>query len=199
MNRVPVKRRNIVSKQMARAIQKAEAEIVEEGSKQLDIQVCAASIALWRYWGWKTERLSKLLTIQQEIWNEVGKDNDLSMIQLLDQECNIELTNHEGVSYREFKFLNTAIDDGHELSAQEWLIMRMKQKQWIECQIMACVFLGMHRKEGWGAKRVKELMDRMQQVKEEFDYDSKKLIQALLDECDYDWLGQRYGEKDNEK
>ena len=87
--------------------------------------------------------------------------------------------------------MNTAIDDGHDLSPQEWIIMRQKQKQWIECQIMACVFLGMHRKEGWGPKRIKELMDRMQQVKEEFDYDNKKLIQAFLDECDYDWLGQR--------
>ena len=95
------------------------------------------------------------------------------------------------MSYKEYKFLNTAIDDGHKLSAQEWIIMRQKQKKWIECQIMACVFLGMHRKEGWGAKRVKELMDRMQQIKSEFDYDPQKLIQALMDECNYDWAGQR--------
>lgn len=185
------KKRQAISKQMAQAIRKAEKEIQEEGNKQLDIQVCAASLALGRYWGWKRERLSSLLRIQQEIWNEVGSDNDISMLQLLDQECNIELTNCDGVSYTEFKFLNTAIDDGHELSAQEWLIMRMKQKKWIECQIMACIFLGMHRKEGWGAKRVKELMDRMQQIKEEFNYDPKQLIQALLDECNYDWIGQR--------
>lgn len=191
MKRVIQQKHMVISKQMARAIMKAEAEIVKEGEKQLDIQVCAAALALGRYWGWKTERLSKLLTIQQEIWHEVGSDNDVSMIQLLDQECDIELTNHEGVSYKEFKFLNTEIDDGHDLSPQEWLIMRMKQKEWIECQIMACVFLGMHRKEGWGAKRVKELMDRMQQIKTDFNYDPKLLIEALMEECDYDWTGQR--------
>ena len=88
------------TKQMFKMLQKAEAEIQKEGERQLDIQVCAASIALWRYWGWKTERLSRLLEIQQEIWNEVGKDNNISMIQLLDQECDIELTNREGVSYK---------------------------------------------------------------------------------------------------
>lgn len=199
MNRAPIRRKTVISKQMARMLQKAEAEIVAEGSKQLDIQICSCGIALWRYWGWKQDRLSKLYFIQQEIWDEVGADNNISMLQLLDEECDIELTNHEGVSYKEFKFLNVAIDDGHALSPQEWIIMRQKQKQWIECQIMACVFLGMHRKEGWGPKRIKELMDRMQQVKEEFDYDNKKLIQAFLDECDYDWLGQREGVFENEK
>lgn len=179
------------TKQMFKMLQKAEAEIQKEGERQLDIQVCAASIALWRYWGWKTERLSRLLEIQQEIWNEVGKDNNISMIQLLDQECDIELTNREGVSYKEFKFLNTEIDDGRELSVPEWIIMRQKQKTWIECQIMACVFLGMHRKEGWGPKRVKELMDFMQHIKAEFNYDPKAMCKELSEVCGYDWMGQR--------
>lgn len=191
VKRATQQKRMVVSKQMARAILKAEEEIVKEGDKQLDLQMCSCILALSRYWGWKKERLKGLLKMHHEIWNEVGSNNDISMLQLLDEECDIELTNQEGVSYREFKFLNTAIDDGHELSPQEWLIMRQKQKKWIECQIMACVFLGMHRKEGWGAKRVKELMDKMQQIKAEFDYDPKKLVQALLDECNYDWLDQR--------
>lgn len=43
-------RRMIISKQMARAIQKAEAEIIREGDRQLDIQVCAAMLALSRFW-----------------------------------------------------------------------------------------------------------------------------------------------------
>lgn len=187
-----------VSKQYVKAIKKAEKEIMEEGDRQIDIQICAASIALYRYWGWKKEKLSTLIRMEQDIWNEVGKNNDISMLQLLDEECDIELTNQEGVSYKEFKFLNTSIDDGHDLSPAEWLVMRMKQKKWIECQIMACVFLGMYRKEGWSPKRIKELMDRMQQIKADFDYDPKKLADALLEECDYDWLEQR-GKIENEE
>lgn len=188
---INVPKRKPISKQMAKAIRKAENEIMIEGDRQIDIQICAASIALWRYWGWKKEKLSNLIRMEQSIWNEVGQNNDISMLQLLDDECDIELTNREGVSYKEYKFLNTAIDDGHDLSAPEWIIMRQKQKTWIECQIMACVFLGMYRKEGWSPKRIKELMDRMQQIKSEFDYDPKKLADALLEECDYDWLEQR--------
>ncbi len=184
-------RRMIISKQMARAIQKAEAEIIREGDRQLDIQVCAAMLALSRFWNWKKEELVKLADIHREIWNEVGSDNDISMLQLLDEECDIELTNMEGVSYKEFKFLNTAIDDGSELTPQQWLVMRMHQKEWLECQIMACIFLGMYRKEGWSAKRVKELMDRMQEIKSDFDYKEKELIKAVNEECRFDWLDYR--------
>ena len=89
------------SKQTAKAIRKAEADLQEEGSKQLDIVMCSAILALSRYWGWKTDRLSKLLFMQQSIWDEVGSDNDISMLKLLDDECNIELTNCEGVSYKD--------------------------------------------------------------------------------------------------
>lgn len=191
MNRAPQRKRLVISKQMARAIQKAEAEIEKEGDKQLDLQMCSAMLALSRYWNWKKEQLQELQKMQQDIWHEVGQNNDLSMIQLLDEECDIELTNHEGTSYREFKFLYTPIDDGHELSPQEWIIMRTKQKQWTECQVMACIFLGMSRKEHWSARRIKELMDRMQDIKEAYDYNPKKLSRAVMEECKIDWLGVR--------
>lgn len=191
MNRAPQRKRLVISKQMARAIQKAEAEIEKEGDKQLDLQMCSAMLALSRYWNWKKEQLQELQKMQQDIWHEVGQNNDLSMIQLLDEECDIELTNHEGTSYREFKFLYTPIDDGHELSPQEWIIMRNKQKQWTECQVMACIFLGMSRKAHWSVRRIKELMDRMQDIKESYDYNPKKLSRAVMEECKIDWLGDR--------
>lgn len=196
-NRKPVRRRKPISKHMVAAIRKAEKEIIEEGDKQLDIQVCSALLALNRYWGWKKDRLGKLIEIHKDVWNENASNNDVSMLQQLDIECDIELTDREGVSYRDYKFLNTAIDDGHELSPQEWVILRIKQKSWLECQVMACLLLAMHRKEGWGVKRIKELMNRMQQIKAEFDYDPKKLIKAVKEESNYDWLEER-GKGDEE-
>ena len=46
----PISRRQPISKQMVKAIKKAENEIMKEGDRQIDIQICAASIALWIYW-----------------------------------------------------------------------------------------------------------------------------------------------------
>lgn len=178
------------NKFLMKQIKAAEHELMEGSVKWLDIVMCASIIALSRYWGWKKDRLSKLQQIQEDVWNEVAEDNDKSMVQLLDEECDIELTNHEGVSYRNVLFLNSKIDPGIELDPYQYLAMRQNQAKWTEAQITACVILAMHRKEGWGFKRARELLERMQQVKEEYDYDREKLIAAALSECDIDWTGR---------
>lgn len=177
-------------KYIMRQITQAEKELMDGAVKWLDIVMCSSIIALSRYWGWKKDRLSKLQEIQEEVWNEVASDNDVSMIQLLDAECGIELTNHEGVSYRDVIYLNTAIDDGVQLTKYQYLAMRRNQAKWTEAQITACIILAMHRKEGWGFKRARELLERMQQIKEEYDYDQEKLIAAAKSECDIDWTGR---------
>lgn len=199
MRQRKVIKRQPVPKHLAKAIREAEKDLTKEGNKQLDIVMCSSILALNRYWGWKTDRLSKLLLLQQEIWDEVGANNDISMLKLLDEECDIELTNHEGVSYRDVIYLNAEIDTGKELSAYEWLRMRQNQKKWIECQFTACVFLALHRKEGWGPKRVKELLEYTQAIKEEFDYNPKLLCEAVMNEAHYDWLGQLKEQKKEEK
>ena len=177
-------------KYIMRQIAQAEKELMDGAVRWLDIIMCSSIIALSRYWGWKKDRLSKLQEIQEEVWNEVASDNDVSMIQLLDAECDIELTNHEGVSYRDVIYLNTAIDDGVQLTKYQYLAMRRNQAKWTEAQITACIILAMHRKEGWGFKRARELLERMQQIKEEYDYDQEKLIAAAKSECDIDWTGR---------
>ncbi len=191
MRRIVKRKTQTCSKQMAKAIRKAEKELQDEGSKQLDIVICSTILALYRYWGWRADRLSSLFFMQQSIFDEVGADNDISMLKLLDEECDIELTNHEGVSYKDVIYLNAEIDTGKDLTAFEWLAMRQNQKKWIECQFMASIFLAMHRKEGWGAKRVKELLDHMQDIKEEFGYDPQRLCEAAMKEASYDWLGEK--------
>lgn len=177
------------SKQMMKLILKAEKDVQDEGQKQLDIVNGSCMIALYRYWGWRTERISKLLELQENIYEECGLDRDISMIRLLDEECDIELTNQEGVSYRDIIYLNSDIDDGKPLTAQQWLAMRQSQKKWVEAQITACICVSLHRKEGWGFKRLKELMEHMQDIKEEFNYDPKLIVKAVQEETHYDWTG----------
>jgi len=88
------------NKYLMKQIKAAEHELMEGSVKWLDIVMCSSIIALSRYWGWKKDRLSKLQKIQEDAWNEVANDNNKSMVQVLDEECGIELTNHEGVSYK---------------------------------------------------------------------------------------------------
>lgn len=180
----------MVSKKLRKQIIDTEKQIQVEGEKNLDIVMCASIIALYRYYGWRTKRLSRLLEIHQEVWNEVAEDNSKSILKLLDEECGIELTNHEGVSYRDVIFLNSDIDDGRQLTGYQWLYIPQNQLKWIETQITGCVALAMHRKEGWGFERVKQLLLYIQDIKEEYDYDRRRLLDGCYRETGYDWEGK---------
>ncbi len=184
-----VKNRFKASKQLNKMIAKAEKDVDLEISKQLDLVNCSMIIALYRFWNYRNERISKVLSTQQEIWNECGADGNMSMIRKCDEECDIELTNYEGVSYKDISWLN-AVKDTKPLNDYEWLIFRQNQKKWTKAQILACVCLAMHRAEGWGFKRLSELMNHMEDILEDANYNQEKVIQIALNECGYDWLGQ---------
>ena len=92
------------------------------------------------------------------------------------------MTNHEGVSYRNVIFLNSDIDDGRMLTPYQWLYMRTNQIKWLETQITGSIALAIHRKEGWGFKRIKELLIHLQDVKEEFNYDRRRILDACYEE-----------------
>lgn len=179
-----------VSKQLKKQIMDVEREIVAEGEKYFDIVMCASVIALYRHYGWRQKRLENLFKIHHEVWNEIAADNSMSVLKLLDEECNIELTNREGVSYRNVIFLNSDIDEGKDLTPFQWLYMRQNQKKWLETQITGCVCLAMHRKEGWGFERIKQLLIYIQDIKEEFDYDRGRIVKAAYKEAGYDWEGR---------
>lgn len=177
----------VMSKQLKKALLKAENEIQKEGDKQLDIVLSSGILSLNRYWNWKEEQIIRFIEIFVEVWNEVGSDNDISVLKLLDDECDIELTNHEGVSYRDVIYLNVDVDPGKDLTPYQWLAMRQGQKKWIEAQITACVCLAMSRKEGWGFKRVRELLERMQDIKEDYNYENNSMVKAVEAEVGVDY------------
>lgn len=179
-----------ISKKLTKQLNDVEKLIVKEGEKWLDIVMCSTIIVMWRYYGWRTDRISKLIKYHEAVWNEVGADNSKSVLKLLDEECNIELTNHEGVSYRNVIFLNSDIDDGRMLTPYQWLYMRTNQIKWLETQITGSIALAIHRKEGWGFKRIKELLIHLQDVKEEFNYDRRRILDACYEETGYDWEGR---------
>lgn len=185
-----------ISKKLTKQLRDVENQIVKEGEKWLDITMCSTILVMWRYYGWRTDRITKLIKYHEDVWKEVGADNSKSVLKLLDEECNIELTNHEGVSYRNVIFLNSDIDDGRTLTPYQWLYMRQNQIKWLEAQIMASICLAIHRKEGWGFKRIEELLNHLQDVKEDYDYDRRRILDECFKETGYDWEGRTKIESD---
>ena len=69
-------------------------------------------------------------------------------------------------------------------------LLQVKLLSTLETQITGCVCLAMHRKEGWGFERIKQLLIYIQDIKEEFDYDRERIVKAAYKEAGYDWEGR---------
>ena len=124
-------------------LKRVNRELDQEMRKQVDLIYSAAAIAFARYWdkGWGPERIRRIFDKTLETWNECGATNQISMIQMLENESGIELRIPEtDKGWRELAYLNAKINVGR-MSKAQMVYMRQRQKKWIGAMLMACLFL----------------------------------------------------------
>lgn len=56
-----------ISKKLTKQLNDIERQIVVEGEKWLDIIVCSTIIVLWRYYGWRADRITKLIKYHEDV------------------------------------------------------------------------------------------------------------------------------------
>lgn len=190
-------KRLVVNKYQKRALLKAEKELEDEVNKQIGIIFHAAAIALFRYHSWNNEQINDLIArVTQELWNECAESTDLSMIQMLYEETGIELMAEDKVTHwYDVIYLNSAKDNGEDLTIYQWIKMRQSQKGWVAAQIMACMLMALHRKEGWKVEGLGKLFNEVEDVKYEFNLDEKELQQACDEETDFSIVDSPIGQK----
>ena len=167
------------------ALRKAEIELDKEMKMQVDIIYSAAAIAFARYWndGWGPLRIRRIFDETLEVWNECGETNEMSMLEMLENETGIEVKIPDtDKSWHDLAFLNSKIDMGR-MSRAQWIYMRQRQKQWIGAMVMACMLLAIHRNYGFGPERLLRLMSQIDDIRVEFRYDRKALIKACEEEA----------------
>lgn len=168
---------------MRDALKAAERDMEREMHRQVDMVYSSMAIAFHRYWGWGPLRIRRLMDKTQETWDECAASNEISMLQMLEEETGIEIKNREdGKSWHDLAYLNAKIDLGRMTRAQ-WIYMRQRQKQWIGPQVVACVLLALHRKYGFGPERNLRVLQDIEAVEWEFDFDVKALKEACLTEA----------------
>lgn len=170
------------------ALQRAEKRMQHEMDKWIDLNHCAMAITLSRM-GWGAKRIQNAETEIEDTWQEVAKDNDVSMIQLLDEETGIEIMNHEqGKSWRELAFLNSAIKmDPRRMNNAQWIVMRNHQAEWMRQQTLACILVGMHRRYGFGADRLERLLIQMNEIIDiEFNQDTRAIMEYAKSEIGFE-------------
>ena len=160
------------------ALKKAEMELEKETKKQVDLIYSAAGIAFRRYWDWGALRIRRLFDLTVEVWHECGQTNEISMLQMLEDETGIEIKIPDtDKSWHELAYMNSKINV-ERMSRAQWIYMRQRQKQWVGAQAMACMFLALHRKYGFGPERLLRLMSQVDEIRNEFNYDRKLLTEA---------------------
>ena len=166
-------------------LKRVNRELDQEMRKQVDLIYSAAAIAFARSWdkGWGPERIRRIFDKTLETWNECGATNQISMIQMLENESGIELRIPETDNgWRELAYLNAKINVGR-MSKAQMVYMRQRQKKWIGAMLMACLFLSLHRKYGFGKDRLVRLMGQIHEIEAEYNFDRKKLVAACRTEA----------------
>lgn len=159
-----------------RSRRKALQKLEVEGHKSIDIMLCSALIALYRYYGFRAWRLAKIMQETQKAWNECANDNNVSMLMMLEQETGIELR-LEGCSksYHDLIYLNGTAAGNVTLSPTQWYYMRVEQCKWMGVQVLGSMFLSLHRVFGFGAQRLTTVLGQIDDIKTEFGRDSRKI------------------------
>lgn len=161
-------------------IRKANRELMEEGYRQINLKIGGAGLALHRYWGYGTQRISKMMDELLRGWNECAADTSASMLTMLEEETGIELAVPGEKSYHELIYLNGTPKG--DLTDMQIIYMRRKQCKWVGTAILASVMLSMHRLYGFGADRDTQLMNQIAEIEREFGGSGNRIVEELRKE-----------------
>lgn len=161
-------------------IRKANRELMEEGYRQINLKIGGAGLALHRYWGYGTKRISTMMDELLRGWNECAADSSASMLTMLESETGIELAVPGEKSYHELIYLNGT--PRADLTDMQTIAMRKKQTKWVGTTILASVMLSMHRLYGFGADRDTQLMNQIAEIEREFRGSGSRIVEELRKE-----------------
>ena len=164
-----------------RKAMKADRELEKEIERWEVISFAAAVLAMHRYYGWTRAQLLEMLEHCAVICKDCSSTNQLSLIQMLDEETGIELQNGDDRSWQELAYLNASLKPGQQMTTSQWIYMRNRQKKWVEPQLMACILLGLHRMKGYGFTSLKRIYSQIAGIEAEYGWNKDALHAACLD------------------
>lgn len=164
------------------ALKAAERALNEEADKSMATVFACTILALKRYHGYRKQRIGHTIDQIGLLFMECGETNEKSMIQMLEEETGIEIQNGQGKSWRDLPYLNDRKWDGKPLPRAQMIYMRQQQKKWVMTSMVATILLAMYRVYGWSAKRDERLLEEINQIRDEFAHDHKKIQKAAEEE-----------------
>ena len=166
---------------MRKAVQ-ADRELEEEVKRREVTVFSAAVLAMHRYYGWTRAQLLEMLEHCAVICKDCSSTNQLSLIQMLDEETGVELQIGDGRSWKELAYLNASLVPGTRMTTSQWIYMRKRQMKWVGPQLMACILLGLHRARGYAFRSLNRIYQQISGIEAEYGYDRNALHAACMEE-----------------
>lgn len=167
-------------------IEKVDRTLADELHKQEYIIYGCATIAFSRYWGFGENKIFKIFERANEVWDECSAyGTTKSIMEMLYDDTGIEMRlTANGKSFREIAFFNANLKVGTKdtMTKEQWFLMRQMQIKWAAPSVMASLFLTLNRYYGFGAVRLKRIMEQIEDIREEYKYNPTQIKRAVQ-EC----------------
>lgn len=170
-------------------LSKAEKELEKAAELVCDMTYGCLALALHKYYGYGQKRIFKVMDKAAETSAEVGKDLDLSMLQLLEQETGIEIRMDDGSRWEDKIFLNASKWDGTIRSYAQMISVRRAQIKWLEPTVLAECLMGMHKREKFGQDRLADLYKHIISIKTEYNRDIIRISEQLKEQLNIKIIG----------
>lgn len=164
-------------KQSDRAMKKADAEMHNECRRQVMLVYGAAAVALKNKWRFGQQKILDVFDSTDNVWHEVGEDNGVSMLQLLEDETGIEMTTTDSsTSWHDLSYLNSKMKGYETITKAQYVYMRKRQTKWMGAMIQACLYLALYREYGFGVVKLRNLMNEIDRIRAEVNDKENRVI-----------------------
>ena len=162
-----------------KAIKKADAALHDEYRRQVNIIYGSAAVALKSKWKFGQTKIVNIFEDTYRLWDNIGEHNELSILQLLEDETGIEvrLTN-SSASWHDLSYLNNKLPKLERVTKAQYIFMRNRQRQWIGAMIQACLYLTLYRDYDFGVLKLRHLMEEIEQIRAKHNQKESKILKT---------------------
>lgn len=163
-------------KQSDMAMKKADQALAQECRRQVMLTYGAAGIALKNKWKFTQDKIIDVFDKTDAIWHEVGDDNKVSMLSLLEEETGIEVQNTDcSCSWHDLNYLNGEMPGYDRITKAQYIFMRNRQRSWMGPMIQACLYLALYRYYDFKPLKLRHLMEEIGEIRHEHGQKEKRI------------------------
>ena len=152
---------------MSRALSRIEQDMNNELRQQMNVLLSCSAVALHEK-GFDKGKILQMFEAAKEVWKECSSTNDVSMMQMLEQETEIEIQIGDGKSWRDVSWQNAKIWDGQMPTVPQLIYIRQQQRKWIPAMVMGMMLIAVKRTESWEYDELVSLMIQVDGMRDRY-------------------------------